>query len=92
MPAQANLQVAKISAADRETTPSLVLVNSCTVANPPSQTKMVFHRIGNSYFLYQIWTEGNKIGRQFAKSRAEIEMASNQGQVSTVIVAANIVR
>ena len=33
--------------------------------------KLVFHRYGDQYFLYQVWAPGTTTGRQFPKSRAE---------------------
>lgn len=35
--------------------------------------KLVFHRYGDQYFLYQVWTPGTATGRQFTKSRSERE-------------------
>jgi hypothetical protein len=33
--------------------------------------KLVFHRYGDEYFLFQIWPAGSTTGRAFAKSRSE---------------------
>jgi hypothetical protein len=35
--------------------------------------KLVFHRYGDQYFLYQVWAAGTTTGRQFPKSRSERE-------------------
>ena len=35
--------------------------------------KLVFHRYGDQYFLYQVWPAGTTTGRQFLKSRTERE-------------------
>lgn len=35
--------------------------------------KLVFHRYGDQYFLYQVWPAGTTTGRQFSRSRAERE-------------------
>lgn len=35
--------------------------------------KLVFHRYGDQYFLYQVWPVGTTTGRQFPKSRSERE-------------------
>jgi hypothetical protein len=40
-----------------------------------AQTKLVFHRYGNRYFLAQLWIEGNNSGREVPISRQEREMA-----------------
>lgn len=70
---------------------TLVLSNTCTSVHPADKTKLVFHRMGGAYFLYQLWTEGNDLGSEFPKGKTEIEMASNQPTPDLVIVAANIV-
>jgi hypothetical protein len=46
--------------------------------------------LGNNYFLYQIWTEGNSLGRQFRVSKKEAQLAKNYSKPELVIVAANI--
>lgn len=39
------------------------------------ETKLVFNRYGDKYFLSQVWTAGDTRGRQLLKSRAERELA-----------------
>jgi hypothetical protein len=39
----------------------------------PRSTLLVFNRYDEYYFLSQIWVAGNTIGRQLAKSSAELE-------------------
>ena len=55
------------------------------------ETKLVFNKIGDHYFLAQIWTSARGEGLQIPESKLEKEMrASNsgpQGGVETVIVA-----
>ena len=68
---------------------ALTVTNSCRKLDPASSTKLVFHRVGDQYFLYQIWTEGNSAGRQLRAPAAEKMLAQNHG-VETVIVAANL--
>jgi hypothetical protein len=63
----------------------------CSSVKPSSTTKLVFHRMGNQYFLYQVWTEGNTIGREFPMSKTEIQLARNSTP-EIVIVAANLTR
>ena len=38
---------------------------------PQTQTKLVFHRYGDRYFLSQVWVEGSTYGRQLPKSKEE---------------------
>jgi hypothetical protein len=55
------------------------------------ETKLVFHKVGDHYFLTQIWTSARAEGLAIPQSKLEKEMlASNsgpQGGVETVIVA-----
>jgi hypothetical protein len=43
--------------------------------------KLVFHRYGDQYFLYQVWAAGTTTGRQFPKSRSEREAQNANPQV-----------
>jgi len=52
------------------------------VASNPAQTnkaqldsKLVFHKYGDRYFLAQVWTAGSDRGRELMKSSAEKEIA-----------------
>ncbi len=44
---------------------------------PPDETKLVFNRYGDQYFLAQVWTIGTVSGREFLKSSTESEVAKN---------------
>jgi hypothetical protein len=70
----------------------IVMSDLCASTEPARQTKLVFSRAGDSYFLHEIWIEGRDYGRSFPKTKAEIEMASNQVKAETVVVAARITR
>ena len=37
----------------------------------PDQTKLVFHRYGQRYFLSEVWSAGERTGRTLHKSREE---------------------
>src|SRR5690349_8947260 len=52
-------------------------VNSNAVAanEPQTQTKLIFHRYGNRYFLAQVWKAGESRGRELLKSAQEKEQA-----------------
>jgi len=71
---------------------SLTGSNTCFVLDPPKTSKLVFHRIGNEYFLYQIWIAGETTGREFPKSKLEVQMAMNEPRAEEVIVAALLTR
>jgi hypothetical protein len=74
----------------QEETSKIVLSEACTSSNAATSTRLVFHRVGDSYFLYQIWQQGNTEGREFPVSRAERQIAQNHEKAELVIVAANI--
>jgi hypothetical protein len=46
-------------------------------ANMTERAKLVFHRYGDQYFLYQVWPAGATTGRQFLRSRSEREVREN---------------
>jgi hypothetical protein len=72
-----------------ESEKGVTLSNKCEKAQPATQTILVFQRLDDNYFLYQIWTEGNSAGREFPMSKAEVKIAKNY-KPELVIVAANI--
>jgi hypothetical protein len=41
------------------------------------ETKLVFHKYGDQYFLSQIWTPGGSTGRELLMPRLERELAKN---------------
>jgi len=59
----------------------------------PNESEVIFHRYGDSYFLSEIFTAGERMGRELAASRAErnlrSEVASNRAEPETVALAAN---
>ena len=58
---------------------------------PQTQTKLVFHRYGDRYFLSQVWVEGATRGRELPKSKQEKEqdqlLARNDTRDQVTIVA-----
>jgi hypothetical protein len=55
---------------------SAFVVTMPTQANgPSSDSKLVFHRYGNRYFLSECWSAGSSSGRQLRKSAREKEIA-----------------
>ena len=66
---------------------SLTLSIACESLKTPQQSKLVFHRYGDRYFLVQIWTAGSNSGHQFPKSRREAEMALDYRAQEVVLVA-----
>ena len=58
------------------------LTNATVALRPKERSVLVFHRYGDQYFLFQVWTAGETGGRQFPESRSERaqrELAKNSG-------------
>jgi len=48
----------------------------------------VFHKYGDEYFLYQVWTVGQNVARNPLSSRRAMEIAGSGGKPETKIVIA----
>jgi len=77
-----------IESTDRQTE-KMVLPHTCTSPQPSTQSKLVFHRYGNRYFLSQVWTVGYYQGRELPKSPRETEIAQDY-PVENVVLAATL--
>jgi len=53
------------------------------------QSKLVFNRYGDQYFLSQVWTAGNSAGRKVRESRIEERLAKNVEERQMVSITAN---
>ncbi len=53
------------------------------------QTKLVFHRIGNEYFLAQVWEQGSNLHRDLRSGKLAGELARNSGRVQSTTILAN---
>ena len=69
-------------------TTNLVMFNSCTSLASPKQTKVIFHRYGERYFLNQIWVAGNTAGHELSPSPREKEVAKDFSLREVVLMAA----
>lgn len=47
------------------------LTQTVQASTIPQKGKLVFHRYGQRYFLYEVWTQGERTGRRLVKSAAE---------------------
>jgi len=54
---------------------AMVLTNAAQANELQSQSKLIFNRYDNHYFLSQVWTAGSIRGRQLSKSPREKELA-----------------
>jgi len=69
---------------------ALVITNAAQAKEPRSESKLVFNRYGNRYFLSQVWTAGSIRGRQLPISPREKEMpqlAQNETKGEVTLVA-----
>jgi len=66
---------------------SLVVSNPCRSLKSASQTKLIFHRYGDRYFLNQIWVEGNNAGHELSTSAREKEVAMDFTAREVVLMA-----
>lgn len=57
----------------------IVLTNGEYRPNDQAEGKLVFNRYGNEYYLSNIWTPNNPLGRVFPKSPREKELMSRLG-------------
>jgi hypothetical protein len=57
-------------------------------SSPSENSRLVFHRYGNEYFLAQVWTAGQNVGRNPLSSKRAIEIASTGGKPQTIAVIA----
>ena len=68
----------------------LVGSNGAENLNPAATSHLLFHRYGNTYFLAQIWVQGERHGRELRQTRRETEMAKNLWPSDDVIVLASL--
>jgi hypothetical protein len=76
--------VLEISSADGRTS---VLVNTedTQSARTPDKTKLVFDKVGDQYFLSQVWIAGDESGSQLVKTKMEQRLensGANREQLS----------
>ena len=68
------------------------LVGSSTAENlePAETSHLLFHRYGDTYFLAQIWVQGEQRGRALGMTHREAELAKNLQSSGDVIVLASL--
>lgn len=55
---------------------------------PSPNSRLVFHRYGNAYFLVQVWTVGQNVARNPLSSKKAMAIASSGGKPETEIALA----
>jgi hypothetical protein len=71
---------------------TIVSSQPCAEQSWAKSTKLVFRRVGSTYFLYQVWVEGRQFGSQFRTPKMQTELAQNGTKSEDVIVAAVLVK
>jgi hypothetical protein len=65
----------------------MFLANRWRSPTPSAQSKLVFARYGDRYFLSEMWIEGHSTGRKLQKSRGEMRVAQNEAGEPVVVLA-----
>jgi hypothetical protein len=56
-------------------------------SKPSNQTKLVFDRYGDQYFLSEIWVKGSRVAQKLLRSHREVEIAQNNRLQQTIVIA-----
>ena len=57
-------------------------------SSPSSNSRLVFHKYGNEYFLAQVWTAGQNVARNPLSSKRAMEIAGSGGKPEMKVVIA----
>lgn len=86
------LAITSVNARTRQT----VLTHKIRNGTLESESKLVFRRYGDQYFLSQVWEAGDNDGRELRTSRGEADlkrlMAKNSANAEMVVVSARRTR
>ena len=67
---------------------NVIALSNRVLSNRPSQdSKLVFHKYGDQYFLYQYWSAGSASGTEMLKSQSEKTVAASMRRDSETIIA-----
>jgi len=53
---------------------------------PPQQAELIFHRLGDQYFLYKVFDQGNQIGGELRKPSAERRLEKEEAMTGSSYV------
>jgi len=68
----------------------LTLSYTITSGMPAERSALIFERVGDAYFLQQVWAAGSPVGLGLHRSHLETQLALNKTKPETTIVAASI--
>src|ERR1051325_423056 len=66
-------------------------IQDAQMINPPKDSELIFHRVGDQYFLYEVFEQGEGIGAMLPKPRAERRLEKEEAvnpDSSTITVVA----
>ena len=66
----------------------VAMTNAVEANHSPADGKLIFNRYGEFYFLSQIWTPGEAVGRALPKSKFEQEVAGSTAPAGKTILIA----
>ena len=67
-------EVMEILGVDNHRTPLLFMVETAQVSKEPNRSEIIFNRVGDQYFLSEVFEAGDRTGVEVPKSRAERKM------------------
>src|SRR5512133_76661 len=74
-------------AAEESSQRGLIRTLGVEANNRSSETKLIFRRHGNQYFLSQIWVKNESSGREIPRTRTEKELMAKAASDSVTILA-----
>jgi hypothetical protein len=63
--------------------------NAAQASAVAQSTKLVFHRYGDRYFLYQLWVRGDDRGSEVPMTKLEKELRASNARPSSVAILAS---
>ena len=63
--------------------------NAAQASTVAQSTKLVFHRYGDRYFLYQLWLRGANLGSELPMTKLEKELRASNARPSSVAILAS---
>jgi len=64
----------------------LFVPTHAAVRSATDDTKLVFHRYGDTFFLSCVWMRGRNTGKELYRSRTERELAARQAEMELAVV------
>lgn len=82
-----NPNVMEIRGSDAHAT-AFVIVENAVIARAPEKAELIFDRVGDQYFLWEIFEGGSNAGVELPKSHAERQMEKEGAMIQVVALPA----